>query len=220
MTESFASVTVEQVCHSMHELVATLPMYGFPYSEAQVPRNGIYFLFEDDELAHGVNRIVRVGSHTGDNQLRPRLKQHFLNEITDRSIFRKNIGRCLLNRDKNPFLKSWELDLTTRAARELYAGKIDFEEQKRIEKQVSEYMRLHFRFVVFEVQDKAKRLELESKLVSTISQCNKCGPSPNWLGHSSPKSKIQSSGLWQVNELNKSPLSQQELKELRLSLCT
>ena len=75
---------------------------------------GIKLLFEKGETAHGMDRIVRIGTHTGKNQLRSRLKQHFIKEDKDRSIFRKNIGRSLLNRDKDPFLEQWEIDLTSR----------------------------------------------------------------------------------------------------------
>lgn len=218
MSRTTKAATVDEVCHALHHLLGGLPAFGFPYPEGQIPQNGIYVLFEDGEIAHGTNRVVRIGTHTGNNQLRPRLKQHFLNEVKDRSIFRKNIGRCLLKRDNDPFLKFWELDLTSRAAKDEYAGKIDFQKQNAIEKEVSDYIRLHFRFVVFEVRDKAKRLDLESKITSTVSLCDKCGPLPKWLGRHSPKNKIQSSGLWQVNELNKSPLSSHELEELRRSL--
>jgi hypothetical protein len=64
--------------------------------------NGIYVLFERGEECHDGGRIVRVGTHTGDGQLRSRMLQHFVNENKDRSIFRKNIGRALLNRDRDP----------------------------------------------------------------------------------------------------------------------
>ena len=218
MSNTTKTATVDEVCHDLHHLLGGLTAFGFPYPESQIPQNGIYVLFEDGEFAHGTNRVVRIGTHTGTNQLRSRLKQHFLSEVKDRSIFRKNIGRCLLNRDNDPFLGFWEVDLTSRAAKDKNAGKIDFQKQNEIEKQVSEYIRLHFRFVVFEVRDKTKRLDLESKITSTVSLCDKCGPSPEWLGQHSPKHKIQSGGLWQVNELNKTPLSGHELQELRRSL--
>lgn len=99
-----------------------------------------------------------------------------------------------------------------------HAAKIDFEKQNEIEKRVSEYIRDHLRFVVFDVQDKDKRLGLESKLISTVSLCEYCGPSTKWLGRHSPKVKIMSSGLWQVNEICKTPLSVDELPELRQQL--
>lgn len=214
MSTTTKTATVEEVCHDLHQLLNELPAFGFPYVESHIPRNGLYVLFEKGEFAHETSRIVRIGTHTGNNQLRSRLKQHFLTEVKDRSIFRKNIGRCLLKRDNDPFLEFWELDLTSRAAKERHKGKIDFHKQNEIETQVSEYLQRHLSFVVFDVQDKAKRLDLESKITSTVSLCDKCGPSPDWLGRHSPKHKIQSSGLWQVNELNKTPLSVQELQEL------
>jgi len=76
----------------------------FPFCEDQIPLNGIYILFEKGELAHNTDRIVRIGTHTGINQLRSRLKQHFIVENKDRSIFRKNIGRALLNKNHDDFI--------------------------------------------------------------------------------------------------------------------
>jgi len=104
-------------CDALHEWANSLPALRFPFNEAQIPLNGIYILFEQGEVAHGANRIVRVGTHTGTGQLRSRIRQHFLVENKDRSIFRKNIGRALLNRDNDPFLPMWELDRTSRLAR-------------------------------------------------------------------------------------------------------
>lgn len=74
-----------------------------------MPTDGIYVLFESGEESHGGDRIVRIGTHTGVGQLRSRLQQHFVKENKDRSVFRKNIGRCLLNRDSDPFLPEWEI---------------------------------------------------------------------------------------------------------------
>lgn len=220
MSAALAAPTVSDICHSLHEVFGSMAANRFPYEESQIPKNGIYVLFEDGELAHGTSRVVRIGTHTGNNQLCSRLKQHFLNEMKDRSIFRKNIGRCLLGRDNDPFLEFWELDLTTSAAKAAHAGKIDFKKQAEIEKRVSEYIQGHLRFVTFEVQDKNRRLDLESKLISTVSLCDNCGPSEKWLGRHSPKSKIAVSGLWQVNELRKTPLIVDELDVLRRSLGT
>ena len=53
--------------------------FTFPFDKQEIPENGIYILFEKGEFAHSTNRIVRIGTHTGDNQLRSRLFQHFLN---------------------------------------------------------------------------------------------------------------------------------------------
>ncbi len=198
------------ICYELHHILDNAPHHHFPFDSASIPLNGIYVLFEEGESAHGTNRIVRVGTHTGKDQLPSRLKQHFLLENKDRSIFRKNIGRALLNKDKDPFLESWELDLTTRAAKDLYGLQIDQKKQKQVEYRVSEYIQSHFWFVVFPVPQKEDRLILESRIISTVSLCPSCRPSPYWLGLFSPKEKIRESGLWIVNELYKQPLTQLE----------
>lgn len=202
---------MSDVCERLHRLAAQLPTFSFPFETVCLPKNGIYILFEAGESAHGVSRIVRIGTHTGNNQLPSRLRQHFLMENKDRSIFRKNIGRALLNREQNPFLQQWELDLTTRAAKQRYAGTIDLEKYHATERRVTDYIQRSFRFATLPMDDKGQRLSLESRLISTLSRCNECGPSSNWLGLWSPKEKIRQSGLWNVNELYKEPLTLAEL---------
>jgi len=162
-----------------------------------------------------MDRIVRIGTHKGKNRLRLRLKQHFIKENKDLSVFRKNIGRALLNRDKDPFLEQWEIDLTSRKAKEKYSALIDLEKQKEVEKRVSQYIQANFSFVAIEVETQEKRLELESKIISTISLCDECGPSSKWLGLFSPREKISKSGLWVVNELYKEPLSDEDMQLIK-----
>jgi hypothetical protein len=201
-------------CEVIHELAGHLKRHYFPFDNSDIPHNGIYILFEKNEKGHGGERIVRVGTHTGENQLFPRLKQHFLNENKDRSIFRKNIGRSLLKKENDSFLEYWELDLTTRKAKEKYSHLIDSRYQKAIESQVSQYIREAFSFCVFEINNKKRRLEIESKLISTISWCEECVPSSHWLGSFSPKEKIANSGLWLVNELYKTPFNASDIQHL------
>jgi len=202
-------------CQIIHQWFNGMKKYSFPFNEQEIPKNGIYILFEKREFAHSTNRIVRIGTHTGNNQLRSRLFQHFLNENKDRSIFRKNIGKALLNKDKDPFLKQWEIDLTTKNAKELHSNSIDFIKLKETEKRVTKYIQDNFSFVVFQIDDKDKRLEIESKIISTVSLCDECKPSENWLGNFSPKEKIRKSGLWLVNELWKTPLTDADMIELK-----
>jgi hypothetical protein len=206
---------MSEKCRQLHEWFNILERMTFPFDERKIPRNGIYILFEKGENAHGVDRIVRIGTHTGKNQLRSRLKQHFIKKNKDRSIFRKNIGRALLNKDKDPFLGKWEIDLTIRKAKEEYFASIDVEKQKEVEKNVSRYIQANFSFVVIEVEEKEKRLELESKIISTISLCDECSPSSDWLGLFSPREKIIKSGLWLVNELFKEPLSDEDMQQIK-----
>ena len=202
-------------CKELHLLFNSMKRLRFPFNEKDVPENGIYILFERGERAHGKDRIVRIGTHTGRNQLRSRLFQHFVNENKDRSIFRKNIGRALLNKDRDSFLTQWEIDLTTRAAKDKFLGKIDLEKQKEIEKKVTKYLQNNFSFVVFPVKNQKERLKWESKIISTISSCKDCNASKNWLGLFSPKEKIRESGLWLVNELYKEPLTDRETQQLK-----
>jgi len=201
-------------CNAIHQWFNEMKKHSFPFNEQEIPENGIYILFEKGEFAHSINRIVRIGTHTGNNQLRSRLFQHFLNQNKDRSIFRKNIGRALLNKDKDPFLEQWEVDLTTKNAKQQHSNSVNFIKQKETEKRVTKYIQEKFSFVVFQVDEKSKRLEIESKIISTVSFCDECNPSQNWLGLFSPKEKIRKSGLWLVNELWKTPLTDEDMIEL------
>jgi len=132
---------------------------------------------------------------------------------------RKNIGRALLNRDHDPFLRFWELDLTTRKMREKH-GQIDLDRKQAVERAVSQHIQEHFSFAVVRFDEKGDRLRLESKMISTASLCDGCSPSRQWLGLSSPKRKIRESGLWLINELYKEPLSVEDLGLLSAAIST
>lgn len=106
-----------ELCEQLHRVVRRGTLHSFPFELARLPRNGIYVLFEHGEECHGGSRIVRVGSHRGEGQLPSRMLQHFVAENKDRSIFRKNIGRALLNKGGDPYLAQWDHDRTSRAGR-------------------------------------------------------------------------------------------------------
>ncbi|MCL5430635.1 MAG: hypothetical protein M1504_04160 [Candidatus Marsarchaeota archaeon] len=218
MQSRLGSDKISANCALLHRWFNKMKVHKFPFNVNEIPLNGIYVLFEKGELAHGTNRIVRIGTHTGKDQLRSRLEQHFVNENKDRSIFRRNVGRCILNKTKDPFLKDWEMDLTTREAKDKLSKGMDFEKLTKVEKMVSDYMQENFSFVVFEVDKKDKRLGLESKMISTVSLCDECVPSKDWLGRFSPKEKVRESGLWLVNELYKTPMSEKDMDELKRTI--
>lgn len=111
----------------------------------------------------------------------------------------------------DPYLKLWELDLTTRQARSVYVNLINNSFQESIEKEITSYMQNNFPFCVFRVDDRNIRLELEKKLISTILLCKECAPSINWLLINSPIEKIRTGGLWNVQDLYK---ESQVIKEL------
>jgi len=206
------------ILKELHKLFNESKRFHFPFESERnlIPKNGIYVMFEKGEKYCGYDRIVRVGTHTGDNQLYSRLNQHFLNENKNRSIFRKHLGRCFINRNNKSYLRIWNLGFTTREEKKKNNRIIDFEYERKLEKQISEYIQKKLSFAVFEVNEKNKRLFWESRIASTLAQGVDNKPSRKWFGHKSPVDKIKESGLWQVQGLKKETLTNEELKELKI----
>jgi hypothetical protein len=63
---------------------------------------------------------------------------------SDRSIFRKNLGRALLNKEKDDYLKIWEIDFTARRNQELWGDKRDMEKEKKKEEKITKILRKSF----------------------------------------------------------------------------
>ncbi len=183
-------------CDLIHKFANKLPRFTYPFDKSKLPRNGVYFFFEKGETYKEFDRIVRIGTHDGDGNLPSRLVEHLNDENKDRSIFRKNIGRAILNKKDDSFLTCWERDLTTKKVKDTYSSSIDFEKLKRIEKQVSEYMRNNLSFSVFEVATKENRHYMEKLLIKRVSEEKMFFPSKDWFGNFSPEEKIRSSGMW------------------------
>jgi len=203
---------MSEFCEKLHMLIREGRRFDFnSMGDNEIPLNGIYVMFEKGESSHGGERIVRIGTHTGDKQLRSRIYQHFKNENKNRSIFRKNIGRCFLNKEKNPYLSVWEKDMTARKNKEKFGHLRNEGGETKIEERISRYIKKNLSFCVLDVPNKEDRLHFEARLIGTVSGCEKRFPSKNWLGHFSPVDKIKKNGLWQVNKLFSSPLNEQEL---------
>ena len=64
----------------LHCLLNKKERFTFPFDKFKLPKNGIYIIFEKGESFGKMDRIVRIGTHTGENQLRSRLMQHFVKE--------------------------------------------------------------------------------------------------------------------------------------------
>ena len=207
------------ICERLHDIFNGLKRHQFPFDGRLIPKNGIYILFEKGERAHiDCDRIVRIGTHTGQDNLPKRLAEHFLIENKDRSIFRKNIGRALLNQKQDAFIKQWEIDLTTKAAKRRQAGQINLERLSQLEKKVSSVIKDLFTFCVFPIEDKQKRLHFEERMIATANHCAICGPSNAWLGNHSPKNKIRESGLWLVQGLNGREMTHGDLEMLETTI--
>ena len=214
-----------EMCNWLTEQLASLPLVSYPFDVVTLPDNGIYFFYEKGESsAHGdgLPRIVRIGTHK-DGNFGARIAEHYLlddrkmvfdrNKPTphDRSIFRKNIGRVILNRSEDPYLAVWEIDFMKTANKQAYGHLRDLDKERETELQVTHTLRENFSFRYVEIEDEQQRLGsdgLERHLIGTVAQCSVCGPSSNWLGHHSPVGKIRDKGLWQVQHLRCSALSE------------
>ena len=187
-------------CQYLHDTLSRLPRLRRE-DLAQVPDNGIYVLFEKGEKGHGVERIVCIGTHKGQNNLVPRIREHLEAPNKDRSIFRKHVGRCLLVKERDPFLDQWQLDLTTRASRALNGHLVDQVKLKEVENEVTRYITESFSFSVLRVDTKAERLHCKKCLVSTVFHCSRCSSSEKWLGKFHPSPIVAESGLWNMQGL-------------------
>jgi hypothetical protein len=224
------------ICSWLTEQLSNLPAFSFPFDLKLLPINGIYFFYEKGEAsAHGdqLPRIVRIGTHK-DGNFRSRIAEHYLFDDRkmlfdqnrpaphERSIFRKNIGRVILNRSKDPYLDVWERDFVAKKSRQFYGHLRDLDKERQIETQVTEILRKNFSFRYVAIEDQKLRLGadgLERHLIGTVAQCSVCGPSSNWLGQDSPDARIRSKGLWQVQHLNAPPLSEDARSILATKFC-
>ena len=193
---------------TIHSLFCSLPRLDWKVINSIPYKNGIYIMFENGETFHGLERIVRVGTHTKANNLRKRLNTHF-NGNRESSIFRKNLGRVYLNGEQDPYLKIW--DIKRRAAGEEY----DPVKQAGMEIKITEYMKENISFVCFPVEEMEERLRLEEGLISTLNQDASFVPGANWLGLNSPEHEIASSGLWNKHGLTGKKLSPEEIERIK-----
>ena len=175
---------------------------------------GIYLFFEDGERFYGGDRIVRVGTHKGSDNLMGRLREHYVTENHHRSIFRKHIGRAILNKRSDPYLEAWNIDFTTRANRASYGALRDTAREAEIEREVSDWLRQHTSFCLISEPDEQARKTLESGLIALLAQEPSCVPSAHWLGLWAPDSRMSESGLWNIQGLKGAPLTFGEVSGL------
>lgn len=215
-------------CKWLHKALEELPLVKYKFNVEQLPHNGIYFFYEKGEHGHGTDRIVRIGTHKNGN-FRSRIAEHYLinnrgmnfdeckPKPSDRSIFRKNIGRALLKREKDPYLETWEIDFMTKESVKKYGYRRNLQIEHKTETMITDYIRnnLFFRFII--IDDENERMGnkgLESNLIGTVARCKECGPSENWLGSHSPKEHIRNSGLWLSQHLKADILSLRDMEKI------
>jgi hypothetical protein len=184
-----------------------------------IPENGIYIQFEIGETGHSGDRIVRIGTHRGQNNLSKRLEEHY--ENNGRSIFRRKVGSAIIKKSLLEGAGVWiEKDLKDWNYGDYFEREQNFIEKgrgnqyKEIQNQVSAYIRTNIYFVCFEVYDEKVRKDFEARLISTVSNCTQCQQSEKWLGKYSDKPKVVKSGLWQEQHLWEDDISDDEMNML------
>ena len=211
-------------CKKLHAIVQEGRRFRFENGRLPegIPLNGIYLLFEDEEVGHDFDRIVRVGTHTGDNRLPRRIRDHFINPQKDSSIFRKHLGRCFVMIDGNPhnYLPIWNIDFKKVKNQKDHGHLRDMGYEESLENRISLRIQSHFSFVCIMSSKKDERLDLEGKIISTVNNCMDCRKSDSWLGNEIPDAqmKIKQSGLWLMNKLNGRQLSERDVNLLEHSL--
>ena len=193
----------------LHRLFERLPRYDWQGIDDIPFEDGVYVVYERGETYHGFARVVHVGAHTAPGRLKQRLADHFVREDHNGSIFRKNVGKALLNRAQDPYLAIWSLD-TSRAPNR---GRENPRAEAQVEREVSAFMR-RMTFAVIPVADAGERLRLEAAIIATLHQAKDFAPSDGWLGHYSPEPEIRESGLWQKQGLDANPLTAEESLQL------
>ena len=188
-------------CYKLHKLFNSMPRFKWDTISKIGFNSGIYIVFEDGETFYDMDRVVRVGTHRSDGRLLGRLKDHFYTENNDGSIFRKNIGRAILNKNKHPYLSVW----TKSSSRN--DSNFNSAIQEKIEKQVTQYMRNNFSFICIPVETNTERARLEMGIIATLNKATDFVASPNWRGQYSSEREIVQSGMWLKEGLDDIPLS-------------
>jgi len=200
------------MCFRLHKLFNAMPRFGWNNINDIGFNDGIYIFFESGETYHGMDRIVRVGTHTGNGNLCKRLKSHYRDGGS--SIFRTNIARAILGKESvsHPYLSVLKKQVYKRKSVLGY----DHEFNNELERRVSEYMREHFSFTCFSVVTSQERKRLEEGVIATLNRSPSFIAGSEWLGKHSTKYKIAQSGMWLEQGLNSAPLSESECLDIEV----
>ena len=191
------------ISEELHKTFISVNRFTFPLQKNALPINGIYILFERNEKYDSLDRIVRIGTHTGNGRFVNRLKDHFGKDNQRNSIFRKHIGRCLLNKVNDPYLTNWDLPFKKIEDKAKNKTKFDLNYEKEYELIITAYIQSNLSFAVIpNVNSEEDRLQLESALISTIANDAITFPSANWLGKFHPNSKISNGKLWNIQQFS------------------
>ena len=180
-------------------------LYSFRDDLNDLPDSGVEFYFENKEFRTESNklRVVRIGA---SNRIRNRLKEHISNNA-EKSVFRRHIGRALLNRQEE-------------------SQNISNIDSLIDENEISKYLGSNIRFLILPVEVKATRKMIKNTAISLLSNYSTYDevnpPTDEWLGNDSidtdgyPYLEIRNSGLWNKKHVKSTNVDRQEefLREL------
>ena len=203
--------TREQLCETIHQEIDRLPVFKTKSTSiSTVPKDGIYFWYEDGEMRMGNRgqRVTRVGINERPGRLHGRIKEHY-GQNREGSTFRKHLGGALLAKDGEPESEIKEWYRARRSAR--------FKDSKfcKYEGLVTQQAELGS-YRVLRVTSISEREELEERLIAIFSHCSHCSPSDSWLGTHAYRNEIRLSGLWNVEYVcSTNEFQNQDLLRLR-----
>ncbi len=175
-------------------------------NKEKCPKQGLYIFLHKDEkrlLDPTRIRIARVGTHAVSQNSKTllwhRLKTHkgtnsgYGNHRS--SIFRSYVGSAIIEREK--------LGVITWNKKTIISS--ETQNEKEIEKRVSEYINDNFQLICLDIPGEAlktnDRAYIERNLIALLSNSLKFSDTPpaNWLGSYAPNELVKKSGLWNVN---------------------
>lgn len=140
----------------LHLLARALPHFDHMFQTTDIPRNGIYIMFETGELiGHPEfegDRIVRIGTHQVDDRLPRRLRQHYRGNKRA-SVLRRHVSSAMSMPD----------GLLPKDAEALLSGAIAD----------------RFSFACIAVPEKSERMHLERSLIAQLARHPIGSPSPD-----------------------------------------
>lgn len=206
------NISISEDTIRLHRLLQQLPRYKKEDISKISFEDGVYFFFEEGEVYHGVDRIVKVGTHIADGKMRQRLRDHY-KPNQEGSVFRKVIGKAMLRYDQYKFEELLDLELSKG---KLAGGIKRYEKEKNLERRITNYLNNKFSFACVKVVEKEQRLRFEEGLVALLHRTEDFKPSSEWFGQYSPNEEIRASGLWLREGLCNESLTKEELQRLEV----
>lgn len=189
---------------ALHQLFDSLPRLTW-LNLRDIPfENGIYVCYEKGQKYGEKDRIVRVGTHLGEDKLISRLREHFVKKDKNKSVFRKHIGRVFLAAEQPEYLPIWDKNMTLAENRYAFQQHVIPELELDLENRITEYLRQNISFVCFQVETKKERVSLEKAIIGTLAADESFHSDEEWLGMKSPIEWVKNHGLWnQISEESK-----------------